>query len=169
MTRIYHSSIKREVVILLDLSPVGNNEMDKLLLEDGIIEETLAVANYCYQKKIPCFVCFENNGYKRLSIQTLDEWNEFYVLCAKLLFQGRYKNNELCEVSKPWIKNVKHAIIVTHELNVKLYNELKSSYGGVETCIILIVNVWSEEDKNRMKFFIDSGFTVRLIKAGRES
>jgi len=169
MTRIYHSSIKREVVILLDLSPVGNNEMDKLLLEDGIIEETLAVANYCYQKKIPCFVCFENNGYKRLSIQALDEWNEFYVLCAKLLFQGRYKNNELCEVSKPWIKNVKHAIIVTHELNVKLYNELKSSYGGVETCIILIVNVWSEEDKNRMKFFIDSGFTVRLIKAGRES
>jgi hypothetical protein len=169
MTRIYHSSVKREVMILLDLSPVVNNEKDKLLIEDGIIEEALAAANYFYQNKIPCFVCFEQRGYKKLSIQTIDEWNKFYLLCAKLLFEGKYKNIELCEASKPWIKTVKHAIIVTHELSAKLYNELKSFYAGVETCILLIVNVLSNEEKNRMKFFMDSGFTVRLIKAGGET
>lgn len=168
MTRIYHSSVKREVMILLDLSPVGKSEKDKLIIEDGIIEETLAAANYCYQNKIPCFVCFENNGYKKLSIQTIDEWNEFYLLCARLLFEGKYKNHELCEESKPWIKTVKHAIIVTHELSVKLYNELKSYYSGVETCILLIVNVWGDEEKNNVKFFMDSGFTVKLIKAWEE-
>ena len=84
---------------------------------------------------------------------------EFYLLCAKLLFEGKYKNNELCEESKKWIKTVKHAIIVTHELSVKLYNELKSYYGGVETCILFIVNVWGDEEKNKVKFFMDSGFT----------
>lgn len=101
-----------------------------------------------------------------MSIQNIDEWDKFYLLCAKLLFDGRYKNNQLCEASRPWIKTVKHAIIVTHELSSKLYNELKSYYGSVETCILLIVNTLSEKEKHRMKFFVDSGFTVRLIKAG---
>jgi len=168
MTRMHHSSVKLEVMILLDLSPVGHNEMDKLALEDGILEETLAVANYCYQKKIPCFVSFEQNGYNRLSIQTVDEWNEFYILCAKLSFCAKMKNNELCEASKQWLKTVKHAIIVTHELSVNLYHVLKDSYGGVEICIILMTNVWSEEAKNRVKFFEESGFTVRLITFGEE-
>ena len=86
MTRIHHSSVKREVMILLDLSPVGNNEKDKLIIEDGIIEETLAAANYCYQNKIPCFVCFEQNGYKKLSIQTIDEWNRIlFIMCKAFI------------------------------------------------------------------------------------
>lgn len=166
MSRTYHSSVKREVMILFDLSPIDDNEMEKIQLEDCIIEETLAAANHCYKKNIPFFVCFEQNGYKRLSIQNIDEWDKFYLLCAKFLFDGRYKNNQLCEASRPWIKTVKHAIIVTHELSSKLYNELKSYYGSVETCILLIVNTLSEKEKHRMKFFMDSGFTVRLIKAG---
>lgn len=168
MTRMHHASVKLEVMILLDLSPVGHNEMDKLVLEDGILEETLAVANYCHEKKIPCFVCFEQNGYNRLSIQTVNEWNEFYILCAKLSFYGKMKNNEICEESKQWLKTVKHAIIVTHELSANLYKVLKSYYGGVETCILLMTNVWSEEEKNRVKFFEQNGFTVRLITLREE-
>lgn len=168
MTRMHHSSLKLEVMILFDLSPIGNSEMDKVILEDGIIEETLAVANYCFQKKIPCFVCFEQNGYKRLSIQTFDEWNEFYKLCAKLSFYGEMKNDELCELSKQWLKTVKHVIIVTHELNINLYNTLKASYIGREICILLIVNVCSEDEKSKIKFFEENGFTVRLITLRKE-
>lgn len=168
MTRIHNSSIKLEVMILFDLRPVGSSEMDKVILEDGIIEETLAVTNYCYKKKIPCFVSYDQNGYKRLSIQTFDEWNEFYKLCAKLSFCGEMGNDELCEMSKHWLKTVKHAIIVTHELNINLYNTLKASYRGVETCILLIGNAFSKEEKNKAKFFEENGFTVRLITLGKE-
>lgn len=168
MTRIHNSSIKLEVMILFDLRPVGSSEMDKVILEDGIIEETLAVTNYCYKKKIPCFVSFDQNGYKRLSIQTFDEWNEFYKLCAKLSFCGEMGNDELCEINKCWLKTVKHAIIVTHELNINLYNTLKASYRGVETCILLIGNAFSKEEKNKAKFFEENGFTVRLITLGKE-
>ena len=166
MTRIYHSSVKREVMIIFDLSPVGNNEMEKLLLEDCIIEETLAAAHYCYEKNIPFFVCFEQEGYKRLPIQNIDDWNKFYLLCAKFLFHGKYKNDQLCEESRPWIATVKHTIIVTHELSSKLYNELKSYYGNVETSILFIVDKLSESEKHKVKFFMESGFTVRVIKAG---
>lgn len=169
MTRTYHSSVKREVMILLDLSPVGNNEMEKLLLEDCIIEETLAAANYCHEKCIPFFVCFEQDGYKKLTIQNIDDWNKFYLLCAKLSFDGKYKNNQLCEASRSLIKTVKYAIIVTHELNSKLYNELKAYYGSVETSILLVTDKLDEKDKHKVKFFIDSGFTVRLIRAGEAS
>lgn len=169
MTRTYHSSVKREVMILLDLSPVGNNAMEKLLLEDCIIEETLAAANHCHEKSIPFFVCFEQGGYKRLTIQNIDDWNKFYLFCAKLSFDGKYKNNQLCEASRSLIKTVKHAIIVTHELNSKLYNELKSYYGSVETSILLVTDKLDEKGKHRVKFFIDSGFAVRLIRAGEAS
>jgi hypothetical protein len=169
MTRMYHSSVKREVMILLDLSPVGNNEMEKLLLEDCIIEETLAAANYCHEKSIPFFVCFEQDGYKKLTIQNMDEWNKFYLLCAKLSFDGKYKNNQLCEASRSLIKTVKYAIIVTHELNSKLYNELKAYYRSVETSILLVTDKLDEKEKHKVKFFIDSGFTVRLIRAGEAS
>lgn len=168
MTRMYHSSLKLEVMILLDLSSVGNNEMDKVMLEDGIIEEALAAANYCYQKKIPFFVCFEQNGYRRLPIQTYAEWNEFYTLCAKLSFDSSIRNYELCESSKQWIKTVKHSIIVTHELDINLYNVLKDSYRGIEVCIILITNRYSEEEKNKVKFFEENGFIVRLKTLGKE-
>ncbi|WP_160686307.1 DUF58 domain-containing protein [Clostridium sp. C2-6-12] len=166
MTRIYHSSVKREVMILIDLSPVGQNEMDKLLLEDCIIEEALAAANYCYEKNIPFFVCFEQDGYNRLPIQNIDEWNKFYLLCGKLLFHGKYKNNQLCEASRPWVRTVKHAIIVTHELNSKLYDELKSYYGTIETSILLATSKLTEEQRHKVKFFAESGFMIRVIEAG---
>lgn len=165
MTRIYHSSVKREVMIILDLSPVGDSEMEKLLLEDCIIEEALAAANYCYEKNIPFFVCFEQDGYNRITIQNIDEWNKFYLLCGKLLFQGRYKNNQLCEASRPWITAVKHAIIVTHDLSSKLYDELKSYYGNIETSILLVTKKLTENEKHKAKFFFESGFMVRVIEA----
>lgn len=165
MTRIYHSSVKREVMIILDLSPVSKNEMEKLLLEDCIIEEALAAANYCYEKNIPFFVCFEQDGYNRLPIQNIDEWNKFYLLCGKLLFQGRYKNNQLCEASRQWITAVKHAIIITHELSSKLYNELESYYGTIETSILLVTKKLTEDEKHKVKFFSESGVMVRVIEA----
>ncbi|EKQ55190.1 MULTISPECIES: DUF58 domain-containing protein [unclassified Clostridium] len=163
MTRIHHASVKLEVMIIMDLSPIGIGEEDKLLLEDGIIEETLAAANYCYKKKIPCFVCFEQNGYNRLPIQTINEWDEFYMLCAKFSFIGNMPSYELCETSKQWLKTVKHAIIITHELNIKLYNILKSSYTGIEVCILLIISALGEKEKKRIEFFEEKGVTVRLI------
>lgn len=163
MTRIHHASLKLEVMIVLDLSPIGSNEINRLALEDGIIEEALAVANYCDVKQIPCFICFEQNSYNRLSIQTPNEWNEFYILCAKLAFIGKMKNSELCETGVQWLETVKHTIIVTHELNIKLYNVLKSSYKGIEVCILLMISVLGEGEKNSISFFEENGFTVRLI------
>lgn len=168
MTRIHHASLKLEVMIVLDLSPIGNNEVNNLALEDGIIEEALAVANYCYVRQIPCFVCFEQNSCNRLSIQTPSEWNEFYMLCAKLVFIGRMKNSELCEIGMQWLETVKHTIIVTHELNIKLYDVLKSSYRGIEVCILLMISVLGEEEKNSISFFEENGFTVRLITLAEE-
>ena len=78
------------------------------------------------------------------------------------------KSDKLFEVSKPWLKTVKHTIIVTRELSINLYNVLKSSYEDVEICILLMTNVWNDEEKNRVKFFEENGFIVRLITLRKE-
>ena len=142
--------------------------MEKILLEDAILEETLSVGNYCNKKKIPAFVCFDYYGYKKLSINTYNEWNEFYMLCGKIPFESKLNNHELCTESKIWIKDVSNVIIITNNLNTNLYNELKYGYKESDVCVLLVVNKWEDEDKSKMSLFIESGINVRVIMATEE-
>ncbi|MFR1907470.1 MAG: DUF58 domain-containing protein [Clostridium neonatale] len=135
MTRMHYATLKMQVMILIDLSTVGSEEMEKILLEDAILEETLSVGNYCNKKKIPAFVCFDYYGYKKLSINTYNEWNEFYMLCGKIPFESKLNNHELCTESKIWIKDVSNVIIITNNLNTNLYNELKYGYKESDVCV----------------------------------
>lgn len=168
MTRMHYATLKMQVMILIDLSTVGSKEMEKILLEDAILEETLSVGNYCNKKKIPAFVCFDYYGYKKLSINTYNEWNEFYMLCGKIPFESKLNNHELCTESKIWIKDVSNVIIITNNLNTNLYNELKYGYKESDVCVLLVVNKWEDEDKSKMSLFIESGINVRVIMATEE-
>lgn len=168
MTRMHYATLKMQVMILIDLSTVGSEEMEKILLEDAILEETLSVGNYCNKKKIPAFVCFDYYGYKKLSINTYNEWNEFYMLCGKIPFESKLNNHELCTESKIWIKDVSNVIIITNNLNTNLYNELKYGYKESDVCVLLVVNKWEDEDKSKMSLFIESGINVRVIMATEE-
>ena len=168
MTRMHYATLKMQVMILIDLSTVGSEEMEKILLEDAILEETLSVGNYCNKKKIPAFVCFDYYGYKKLSINTYNEWNEFYMLCGKIPFESKLNNHELCTESKIWIKDISNVIIITNNLNTNLYNELKYGYKESDVCVLLVVNKWEDEDKSKMSLFIESGINVRVIMATEE-
>lgn len=165
MTRMHYAALKIQVMILMDLSRVGNEEMEKILLEDVILEETLSVGNYCNKKKIPAFVCFDYNGHKKCSLNTYKEWNEFYMLCGKTSFASKLNNYELCEKSRTWIRDVSNVIIITNNLNTKLYNELKYDYRETDVCVLLVVNKWGSEDKTKMTLFVESGINVRVIMA----
>ena len=169
MTRMHYAALKKQVMILMDLSQVGNEEMEKILLEDAILEEALSVGNYCNKKKIPAFVYFDYNGYKKLSLNTYNEWNEFYILCGKIPFASKINNYELCDKSKIWIKDVSNVIIITNNLNAELYNELKYNYKEVDVCVFLVVDKWESEHKSKVNLFVESGINVRVIMAVEEA
>ena len=168
MTRMYYSTLKKQVMVLMDLSAIEGEGNERILLEDSIIEETLAVGNYCKNKKIPAFVCFDNGSYVKLLINTINEWNEFYMLCSKIPFDSKLNNYELCHESEKWVRDVSNVILITNNLNSKLYDELKYGYKQCDVCILLVVNKWSDEDKSKMSLFVESGIKVRVIMTKEE-
>ena len=77
LSRQYHQKSKSEVILFMDLAKVREDELKAVIIEDKIIESTLAIANYYASRATHSHVIYDMDGIKQVSIHTKDDFNIF--------------------------------------------------------------------------------------------
>lgn len=114
MTREDQYVQEKEVVLLLDLSAIQGDSDQKLVLEDLLLEQGIAIVNTCRKQRIPCKVIFHQVDKAVRKIYTEIDFQRFYEECVKILFISKEKNEVLLANSLKDLQNTKSFLLTTN-------------------------------------------------------
>lgn len=154
---------KAKIVLLMDMGRIKENELDRIIYEDHIIEITLALAHYLMEHKTGTLVYYEQLGIKRQDINNAANFDLFYQTCVTLSFKSEVPLPILLSESERIDGANKFYIIITHVINNELLlHLLKVREIGNEVAVILISNDTKEEE-NYKKELRMAGIMVKVI------
>lgn len=158
--------IKRENILLLDLSPTGEEGVMKLSIEDKMLEIVLAITQYYVDKRILSSIYFLQGELKGYVIQNEEDFGVFYERCVSLYF------NEEVEIAQLLMAQfMKHGdlgfyIIITHCLSESLLQVGNEMIGkGGQMAVLLVSDVLSKETRTRLDKMTMLGIKVHQIKS----
>lgn len=88
LTRRESTLLKRENIILFDLSAIPGEKYSQLAREDKILEVVLAISWYLQKTKVKLTVGYEENGLKEIVIEGPENFGKFYYESGKVCFNA---------------------------------------------------------------------------------
>jgi len=158
--------IKRENIILLDLSPTGEADIMKLCIEDKMLETVLAITQYYVGKRIRSSIYLMQGELREYVIQNEVDFGTLYERCVSLYFNEESEIAELLMVQ--FVKNgdLGFYIVITHHLSEKLLQVGNEIIGkGGEIAVLLVSDVISEEKSTQLDKIMMLGAKVCQIKS----
>lgn len=108
--------VKGENCLIVDLSPTGEEDLEKLMVEDKIIEVALVVGNFMMTHTIAGTLYYGMEELKACILSELGAFGAFYESCGKLVFDGSEMTRSL-EILL-FEKRIKgNYILITHQLS----------------------------------------------------
>ncbi|ROR28474.1 uncharacterized protein DUF58 [Mobilisporobacter senegalensis] len=165
LVRQYISIPNRGVNVYMDLVPLKNEtELAKVIIEDKIIESTLALADYCRGKRIPFTGFFHQEEMERITISRQSDLDEFYQRCVNVLFRGMKSIDQILKWGSGDVNtNIQH-IVITHYVSEDLYKTLAELIKcGAECGLILIIEDISESKKHLIGLIKELGTNTIIL------
>lgn len=162
-SRKYISNPKSEIVIIMDLSPVKEDDLTSIITEDQIIEGTLAIANYCKGNNTKVKVYYDQNGTQNVSIAGKIDFDLFYQLCVGVHFRAELGADQLLKESQNYQSN-KFYIVVTHVLTRELYKTmLQLSEAGNDLAVLLMRDKIGPEEEDILQHLKFAGISLKQV------
>lgn len=157
-TRKYTQEPKTEMVLLLDLRRNQLKEVERIMIEDKILEAALAIADYFVRNHTSITVIFATPKLQRITINHMDDFSGFYEICSHIRFQSEVSSEELLKYTMQHPMGHQYCILLTATMNEAL---CRSSYQYVNMDNDLNVIMVSDENlteqvkqlESRVKFY----------------
>lgn len=162
-TRKYSALSKLSTTIVMDLSPVNENEDTKLIIEDLIIECSVALANYYQEEKVRCQVIYEQESYCSTTIKNHADFDRFYNACVNMHFRGSHYFSDIFKIAMEGRLEDSFYILITHTISEDLYKNLLESAGNMVSLAIIIINANYKELESIIRGLTISGVYIRQI------
>ena len=120
LTQKHIDEPKTEIISVLDLSQKEIGDYEKIVIEDKLLEAVLAIHYYFNTHAIPSRVLYGDKNIRLKTIQTRQDFDEFYNTCKYLRFQSQYSCPELVEYAIKAAKDIGYLILLTATLDDKL-------------------------------------------------
>jgi uncharacterized protein (DUF58 family) len=157
LSRKYSAVPQNRLILVMDTFYVKENELDRAIIEDMIIESALSIADYCLNVNTPVTVLF---GDECCNINNVDDFNVFYDCCAKLSFISPIQADEI--LNRISDANTTFCIAVTHNITEAFCRAVAefSSHGNN-------IGVLYIGDKNTEKLDSIMSTGINIVKAGK--
>lgn len=132
-----------ETIVIIDLSPVGGEEQERLRVEDNIIEAAVAFVHHYYAKKIPVRVVFMEKKIEELLVDVRSGFDKFYEMSANVPF-------------------------VSPEPAAKVWNSYRKRRGGSDSAVVITAHLTPELSQMAKECGRNGGEAV-IIEAGELS
>jgi len=169
LTRKSISIPKTSVTIFMDLCPVKEDDLYTTIIEDKIIESTIAMADYFKRKHISCEISFEQNGIQNISVKNQMDFNFLYHKFSSIYFMAQKRVEELItkgiEGQNRISQNGLHQyIVITHCITQSLYKEVLRIVSSGNECGIIFINQYlSDEMDDLLRAIRKAGVNITII------
>lgn len=139
MVKKYQSTSKLSTLIFLDLKKNPYSYETNLIIEDKVIEATIAVLHYCLMKWIPVkFICHN----KELTIFNADNssaFNKLYSFLSNVKFSTNVDIKDVMEVCLTDNMHNTNIIVFTSNIDIELYDRIsKANIHGHQVSLVYI-------------------------------
>lgn len=145
--------VKGENCLILDISPTGEEGLEKLMVEDKLIEVALAVGNFMMTHAIAGTLYYCMAEIRECLLAEPGAFGAFYESCGKLIFDGSEMIRSLETLLFERRIRGNH-ILITHGLSEEVISIILDERVKDNQFIILLVErndeALSEEVKNRL-------------------
>lgn len=162
-TRKTTQNPRQEINLYLDLYQVKETEMDRIALEDKMIEAVLALAKYCQANSIPVRICYQQNTLQEQRVNTLYEFDKFYNICANIKFNEKIMMGTIIESAAT---SCGMSIVLIHMIDDFLCLELKRLVQrGLEVIVLYFANEETQDTKSKINTLRNMGIhTIVIMK-----
>ncbi|MDF2801296.1 MAG: hypothetical protein K0S61_1199 [Anaerocolumna sp.] len=162
-TRKYSALPKLSTTILMDLSPVNEEEDTKLVIEDLIIECSVALANYYKEERVKCQIIYELERYCSNGIKGHADFERFYNACVNMHFRGSHHFSDIFKTTIRDRVEDSFYILITHTISEELYKNLLESSGNMVSLAVIIINDNYKDLESMIQGLKVSGVYVKQI------
>lgn len=165
--RQYSSIPKAETIIVMDLQEIHEDDMTTTIVEDQIIESTLAIANYFMHNNTRVKIYYEQEGLQNILIKGKNDFNMFYQLCVGIHFQAKSTVAQQVEQVYNHSDNGNFYSIITHNLTQELYHTILQLLQNDNDIAVLFMkdNINSEDEDIIHQL---RSYAVTIVQVSRE-
>lgn len=139
MVKKYQSTTESNAVIILDLSSPDFPPSTNLIIEDKLIEATVAVINYCLSNWMQINFIYYDDSIKNIEARTPADFSGILDFLSKVEFKSKV---QLCDILKVHINqnlSKTNLVIFTSKLSYDIYSEVfNSKLAGHELSMVFV-------------------------------
>ncbi len=124
MVKNFEGTSKTNCVIMLDLQKNNYSYEQNIVLEDKLIECTVAVAYYCLSNWIPINFVYHSEEVNKIEAKNTVDFDKIYDLLSNVSFDQDIHIKDLLNIYSRDNANKMDLIIFTSNIDYDLYNEL---------------------------------------------
>ena len=160
-TRKMTQNPRQEMNLYLDLYKLDEKEMDKIIIEDKMIEAELSITKYSQMQGVPMNVYYEQDGMKITRVLNPSDFEKLYKESATLKFNQKVSIHELLTKN---ILVMGVCIILVHRLEDALCIQLQRLMKkGSEVVVLYFTLEIEENEKIKIETLRSLGICVREI------
>lgn len=137
MTRKYMEEPKSEIIYVMDLVPTKKQEPTKIMIEDQVIECSLAIINYFCRQQTPTKVVYGTEQVEVVTIHSKQDFDGFYGMVSEVRFRSNYSLAQLLVQCARRLHTIGYYVVVTANLEASFLRSIEDilSYGNDVTII----------------------------------
>jgi len=148
MVKNYEDVPQPEMILFIDCSLHLLAGLDKIRVEDKLIETIIAVAYYTLSHWLPLRAVAYTESRHELKGKKPGDFPAFYELFATLSFTSRYAIDDILFFEMNQLQHSSHILLATHQLSERLFEILLLfRQTGMEIFLLLVI---AEKEKSHL-------------------
>lgn len=160
MTEISKTSIS----IIMDLSPVKENHLQKIIIEDKIVESAISLANYYKDIKTSVFISYDYAGISKDKIENHRDFEAFYDDCVRICFNAKESADSIIMKDLRLSESAEVVFVITHLLTKELLDSARLLFSRDKEMTIIFVSDSTDDNTTAIiQEFMNAGIYVKQI------
>ena len=126
MVKNLQGSSEIKTVMILDLMKTSDDAEESIIIEDKIIEASVALLHYCVTSNIPVELVFYNNNVNSMVATDMAGFNTLYGFLSDVPFNQNAGLEDMLAVYNDYNSPRTNIVVLTCYLNLSVYNRIKS-------------------------------------------
>ncbi len=169
MVKNYEETSLPDLLLYLDTKLKPMSRMDRLNLEDTLVESATAVVHHLLQNDMPTSLIFYSDKRVHLQASKPEHFQSIYSVLSEMPFDGKW---DACDVLMNDLKLVTHAgnlFLITSSLSDKLFDLLIMMNSSGMSITMVYVREPVDQEEMAIKRAVEVGRARRMVSEMRDA
>lgn len=169
MVKNYEETSLPDLLLYVDTHGRELEQIDRLNLEDTLVESATAVVHYLLEHNMPTSLIFYGDRREQLHGSRPEHFQSFYTVLSEMPFNGKYAAEDVLMNDLKLVTHAGNLFLITWSLTEKLYDLLMlMNSSNLNITVVYVYEPRPEGDKD-VKRAVELGKIKRMISEMRNA